>query len=371
MLDFNHILKNIDADIHSIAQKVFLNQRISIEEGLKLYNVQDLSLLGILADYVKKRLHGNRVYFNKNFHIEPTNICIYHCKFCSYRRSANEPDAWVHSITDIQKMVETYKGSDVTEVHIVGGVHPNWDLNYFCKMLTTIRDILPNIHIKAFSAIELDYMIRKAGLDIQTGLKMLRDAGLQSIPGGGAEIFDDDIRSKICGDKSSTEVWLNIHRAAHQIGMTSNATILYGHIENYEHRLKHLDTLRQLQDETEGFNAFIPLKFRRMNNLLSDIGEVSVIEDLKNYAVSRIFLDNIPHLKAYWPMIGKDTSLLALSFGADDMDGTINDSTKIYTMAGVEDQKPTMTTNEIVSLIRGIGMEPIERNSTYKPIRVY
>lgn len=361
----------IPEKLKSIINKIINSERITESEALILFGETDLSLLGVLATYRKEQLHGKKVFFNKNFHIEPTNICVYNCKFCSYRRSADSSEAWLYSLCDIKKIAEQYQNKDVTEVHIVGGVHPDWDLDYFCKLINEIRLSLPKIHIKAFSAIELDYMIKKAGLKLNDGLLKLKEAGLNSIPGGGAEIFNDEIRKEICGEKSSTEVWLNVHERIHKIGLSSNATILYGHIENYEHRIDHLRQLRELQDKTKGFNAFIPLKYRNQNNMMSEIGEVNMIEDMKNYAISRIYLDNIPHLKAYWPMIGKDAAQLSLSFGVDDMDGTIDDTTKIYSMAGVEEQKPTMSTNEIIYLIKEAGQIPVERNSVYEPIKTY
>jgi aminodeoxyfutalosine synthase len=281
----------------------------------------------------------------------------------------NEPDAWECSFNDIEKTVTAYKNKDVTEVHIVGGVHPQYDLSYYAEMVQRIRKILPDIHIKAFSAVELDYMFKKTG--IVKGFTTLKDAGLNSIPGGGAEIFDETLRHQICPDKVSSEGWLTIHETAHQLGIGSNTTMLYGHIETYEHRIDHMDRLRKLQDKTGGFNCFIPLKFRRANNPMSNIPETTLIEDLKNFAVSRIFLDNFPHIKAYWPAIGKDMAQLALSFGVDDIDGTIDDTTKIYTMAGAEEQTPSLTTNELVEIIRQVQRTPAERDSLYRIIREY
>jgi len=222
------------------------------------------------------------------------------------------------------------------------------------------------VHIKAFSAVELEYMFAKSTVTDSEGFEILKQAGLQSIPGGGAEIFDETIRQKICPEKTGSQRWLDIHRAAHRASILSNATMLYGHAEQYPHRIDHLMRLRSLQDETQGFNAFIPLKFRMANNTMSHLGETTSIEDMKNYAVSRIFLDNIPHIKAYWPMIGKNMAQMALAFGADDVDGTIDDTTKIYSMAGATDQKPVMSTDEITEMIRAAGYEPVERNSLYQ-----
>jgi aminodeoxyfutalosine synthase len=368
---FSILSATSNKDLVSIAEKIINNQRINEAEGLLLFEKGDLGLLGALANYIREKKNGDKTYFNRNFHIEPTNICIYSCKFCSYVRKPGEPGAWEYSLDEIIKIAESYRGKQVTEVHIVGGVHPRRDLHYYGNMISKIKEILPEIHVKAFTAIELDFMIKKAKVPIREGLLLLKSYGLDSIPGGGAEIFDPEIRKQVCNEKSEAEMWLNIHRTAHQVGIPSNATILYGHIEQYHHRISHMKKLRDLQDETGLFNTFIPLKYREKNNKLSSIGEVSTIEDLKNYAVSRIFLDNFDHIKAYWPMIGKHTTQLSLSFGVDDIDGTIDDSTKIYTMAGVEDSKPIMTIDELTSLIREVNRTPIERDTLYNVITDY
>jgi aminodeoxyfutalosine synthase len=364
-------LLNVTDPLTTIANKIIANERITPEEGLVLYEKADLGFLAMLANTVKERLNGNNAYFNKNFHIEPTNICIYRCKFCSYSRKFNEDGAWESNLDEITAMAQSYKDKDITEVHIVGGVHPLRDLYYYADMVRRVKSVLPEIHIKAFSAVEIDYMFKKSGVTAVQGFGILKDAGLNSIPGGGAEIFDETLRSQICPDKVSSEGWLKIHETAHQTGIQSNATMLYGHVETYAQRIDHLNRLRNLQDKTKGFNCFIPLKYRKANNPMSEIGEVTLIEDLKNYAVSRIFLDNFPHLKGYWPMIGKEMAQLALSFGVDDIDGTIDDTTRIYSMAGVEEQKPSLTTNELVTLIRQAKRTPIERDSWYKEVKKY
>jgi aminodeoxyfutalosine synthase len=364
------ILITKNKNLQSIADKVYENKRITEADALLLYTEAELGWLGVLASHISNRLNGKNVYFNRNFHIEPTNICLYQCKFCSYKRKAGEVGSWEFTFDEIAEKVNTYKGQPVTEVHIVGGVHPQRDLHYYGKMIKLIKEILPEIHIKAFTAIELDYMIKKAGLSLAEGLKILKEYGLESIPGGGAEIFDPDVRQKLCPEKSTGERWLAVHRAAHFVGIPSNATILYGHIEKYQHRIAHMAIIRELQDETGGFNAFIPLKYRKDNNYLSYLGEVSVIEDLKNYAVSRIFLDNIHHIKAYWPMIGLETTKMSLSFGVDDIDGTIDDSTKIYTMAGVK-EKNTMSLDEMIELIKTSRKVPVERDTLYKTVKKY
>ncbi|MDF1550061.1 MAG: aminofutalosine synthase MqnE [Bacteroidales bacterium] len=365
------LLENLPAELKAVSEKIINGKRISEEDGILLFEKAELGLLGSLANMVRERKHGDKTYFNRNFHIEPTNICIYNCKFCSYVRKQGDEDAWEYSLDDVLRITESYKDKQVTEVHIVGGVHPRRDLHYYGEMISKIKQVIPSIHVKAFTAIELDFMIKKAKVSIKEGLAMLKEYGLDSIPGGGAEIFDPEIRKEVCFEKSTADMWLNIHRTAHQVGIPSNATILYGHIEKYKHRIDHMKRLRDLQDETGMFNTFIPLKFRKENNKLSHIGEVTTIEDLKNYAVSRLFLDNFDHIKAYWPMIGKHTTQLSLSFGVDDVDGTIDDTTKIYSMAGVEDKSPTMSSQELADLILEVNRIPIERDTLYNIVKDY
>jgi aminodeoxyfutalosine synthase len=355
-----------------IAQKVLQNQRITVEEAIYLYKHTDLSFLGILANHVREEKNGDFSYFNRNFHIEPTNICVFTCKFCSYSRLLKQADeGWVLSKEQMLDIIRSYKNKPVTEVHIVGGVHPKLTLEFFCDLFKSIKEISPNLHIKAFTAVEYEYMFRKAKVSVEEGLKIMMEAGLDSIPGGGAEIFDEALRAEICGDKATTAQWLEIHETAHKLGLKSNCTMLYGHIETYEHRVDHMNRLRELQDRTGGFNTFIPLKFRNQDNEMSHVPESSVIEDLKNYAVSRIFLDNIDHIKAYWPMIGRSTTQLSLAFGVDDIDGTIDDTTKIYSMAGAEEQNPKLSTQQLVELIKNVNRHPIERGTLYDVIRDY
>jgi aminodeoxyfutalosine synthase len=339
--------------------------RITPEEGIALYESTDLSALGLLAVIVKKRFSGDKIFFNHNFHIEPTNKCIYNCRFCSYHKPENDPECWDYSHEGIIDIVKKFDEKPVTEVHIVGGVHPDHDVWYWGALIEKIRRHRPKIHIKAFSAVEIDYMTKKAGVTIEEGLKILKDFGLNSIPGGGAEIFDEELRKKICNEKPSAEQWLLIHETAHKLEIKSNATMLYGHLETYAHRIDLLDRLRKLQDQTNGFNCFIPLKFKKANNKMSNLNEVSIIEDLKNYAVSRLFLDNFPHIKAYLPMIGKETAQLALSFGVDDLDGTIDNTTKIYST----EKNPSMTTGQLSNLILQAGYKPVERDSCYNIIK--
>ncbi|MBT7896610.1 MAG: CofH family radical SAM protein [Flavobacteriales bacterium] len=372
MLDVNINISKIDKSIQEIVNKIIQETRINNNEALKIFTQAPNSLLFLLANARREKLNGNNTFFNKNIHIEPTNICVFDCKFCSYSRLLKEKSqSWEYSLDEMVNMVEKYNIDEITEVHIVGGVHPKMGLKYFIELIKRIKDIRPNIHIKAFTAVELEYMCRKAKVTYKKGLKMLKEAGQNSLPGGGAEIFAKEIRDIICKDKCTSKQWLEIHRTAHEIGMQSNATILYGHIEKPRHIIDHMSRIRDLQDITNGFNAFIPLKYRNGNNQMSHLKEVSIIDDIRMYSIARIFFDNIKHIKAYWPMIGKETTQSLLSFGVDDIDGTIDDSTKIYSMAGVEDQNPTMSTSEITSLIKKVKRIPIERDSIYNQLKVH
>lgn len=363
-------LLNLPENLKKVSDKVVAGERISSEEAEMLFHSADLALLGVLAGIAKKRTSGDKVFFNRNFHIEPTNICINSCKFCSYRRREGQKGAWECSIEEIIEDIKKYSAGDATEVHIVGGVHPGRDVKFYVDLLQAVKNVAPHLHIKAFTAVEIDQMCQMAGISVEEGLQKLKSAGLQSMPGGGAEIFDEQLRSEICPDKTGSREWLQIHTVAHQMGIPTNATMLYGLLENYNHRIDHLERLRSMQDKTKGFNAFIPLKFRSENNRYSKIKETTLIEDLKNYAVSRIFLDNIPHIKAYWPMIGKQAAQLSLSFGVDDLDGTIDDSTQIYSMAG-GDKNPAANSNELVQMIKEMNFVPAERDSVYNIIQTF
>ena len=355
--------------IADIIEKCRRAERITADEALTLWQQAPLWQLAELAVAAKRRVSGDKVYYNRNFHLEPTNVCLFECKFCSYRRRAGEEGAWDYSMDEVMDIVRSRKDSGATEIHIVGGVHPTNDLYYYAEMIRRIKQIMPDVAIKAFTAVELNYMIRQAGLTLEQGLTLLKEAGMESIPGGGAEIFAPEIRTKICPQKGSAEEWLALHRAAHGLGIDSNATMLYGHIEEIEHRIDHLMRLRELQDTTGGINAFIPLKFRSANNSMSALGETSVIDDLRTLAMSRLILDNVPHIKAYWVMYGKETTELALAFGADDIDGTIDDSTKIYSMAGAADVRPTMSVEDIERICSAAGFTAVERDTHYNEIK--
>ncbi len=373
MLPVEQLIKNEkDSLLRAIGSKIVAGERIKEDEGLALFEKGGLPYLGSLANFVREARHGNITYFNRNFHIEPTNVCVFSCKFCSYSRLyAHRDEGWELTMEDMLNIVKQYDGKPVTEVHIVGGVHPRMNLEFFAELLRKIRAHRPDLHIKGFTAVELDYMFRKAKMTVEQGMQYLKDAGLDSLPGGGAEIFDPEVRKQIAADKVDAAGWLHIHAAAHRLGMSTNATMLYGHIEQYHHRIDHMEQLRALQDETHGFNTFIPLKFRNKDNEMSHVPEVSIAEDMKMYAVARLYLDNFSHLKAYWPMLGRQNAQLTLAFGVNDIDGTIDDSTKIYSMAGSEEQAPVMSTEQMVTLIRQVKRRPVERDTLYNEIAVY
>lgn len=359
----------LSADLKDIAQKVLNLQRISFDEGVLLYEKAELGYLGTLANYIRNAKHGDKTYFNRNFHIEPTNLCVYDCKFCSYSRLIKQRgEGWEYTMDEMLDMVKKYDNEPVTEVHIVGGVLPQYDLPFYTELFTRIKQHRPDLHVKALTPVEYHYIFKKAKIDYATGMQLMKDAGLESMPGGGAEIFHPEVRDLIAKDKCTGDQWLQIHEEWHKLGMRSNATMLYGHIERYWHRVDHMERLRQLQDKTGGFQTFIPLKFRNQDNQMSDVPESTVLEDLRNYAIARIYLDNFDHIKAYWAMISRNTAQLSLNFGVDDIDGTLDDTTKIYSMAGAEEQHPAMSTKELVELIKQVGRHPIERDTLYNVV---
>jgi aminodeoxyfutalosine synthase len=365
-------LNNKDVHLADIAKKVFDKKRITSEEGLYLFEHASLGYLGTLANIVREEKNGKNTYFNRNFHIEPTNVCIYTCTFCSYSRLIKErKDGWEYTLDEMMDIVRKYDQEPVTEVHIVGGVLPKYDVSFYAELFKTIKKHRPELHIKALTPVEYHYIFKKEKISYEEGMALMLEAGLDSMPGGGAEIFHPEIRDQIAGGKCSGEEWLRIHEIWHDLGKKSNATMLYGHIESYFHRIDHLEKLRNLQDKTGGFQTFIPLKFRNKDNQLSHLKEVSALDDLRNYAVSRIYLDNFDHIKAYWPMIGRNMAQLSLSFGVDDIDGTIDDTTKIYSMAGSEEQTPSLSTRDLVNLIKAVGKHPLERDTLYNVLHDY
>ena len=362
--------KKLPKELRIIAEKVSKNERITTEEGVLLFEKGSLAFVGSLANFVRQEKNGKTTWINRNFHIEPTNVCLYTCKFCSYSRMIKQRgEGWEYSIDEIMEMVKKYDDQPVTEVHIVGGVLPQYDFDFYTTLYRQIKAHRPELHIKALTPVEYHYIFKKAKISYEEGMKAMHEAGLDSLPGGGAEIFDEALRDEIAGGKCSSEEWLRIHEIWHEMGLRSNATILYGHVETFEQRIDHMNRLRALQDKTGGFQTFIPLKFRNKNNEMSHVPEVSVVEDLRNYAISRIFLDNFDHIKAYWPMIGRTTAQLSLDFGVDDLDGTIDDTTKIYSMAGSEEQNPAMSTEDLVKTIRSAGYVAKERDTLYNIVR--
>ena len=362
----------LDKTLHSIATKVVKAERITEADGLYLFEHAPLSYLGVLANYIREEKHGDKTYFNRNFHLEPTNVCLYTCTFCSYSRLIKKrSEGWEYTMDEMLDLVKEYDGKPVTEVHIVGGVLPQYDLKFYSELFAAIKAHRPDLHVKALTPVEYHYIFKKGKVSYAEGMRLMKEAGLDSMPGGGAEIFHPEIRDQIAGGKCSGEEWLSIHEEWHKLGMRSNATMLYGHIEAFRHRVHHLQALRSLQDKTGGFQTFIPLKFRNKGNQMSHVAESTTVEDLRNYAISRIYLDNFDHIKAYWPMIGRTTAQLSLAFGVDDIDGTIDDTTKIYSMAGAEEQNPALSTEQLVKLIRNVGRQPIERDTLYNVVKDY
>ena len=370
-------LRHMDLDAitpteKNIVEKVTQGERITDEDCQFLFERSSLGLVGALANHIREKKHGDRTYFNRNFHVEPTNVCIYTCSFCSYSRLIKKrSEGWEYTMDEMLEIIKSYDDQPVTEVHIVGGVLPQYDLDFYTSLFQKIKAHRPEMHIKALTPVEYHYIFKKAKVSYEDGMEIIKDAGVDSMPGGGAEIFHPEIRDQIAKDKCNADQWIEMHRIWHGLGMRSNATILYGHIESYYHRIDHMRRLRSLQDETGGFQTFIPLKFRNQDNEMSHVPESTVVEDLKNYAISRIYLDNFDHLKAYWPMIGRDTAQMSLAFGVDDLDGTIDDTTRIYSMAGAEEQNPSLSTQELATMIKRVGRKPIERDTLYNIIKDY
>lgn len=364
--------EKLSSQARAIATKVANGERISPQDGLYLYEHGSLGFVGTLANAIRERKHGDNTYFNRNFHLEPTNVCLYTCTFCSYSRLIKKrSEGWEYTLEEMMDIIKKYDDQPVTEVHIVGGVLPQYDLKFYSDLFSSIKAHRPDLHVKALTPVEYHYIFKKAKVSYEEGMRLMAEAGLESMPGGGAEIFAPEIRDQIAEGKCTGDQWLRIHEIWHEMGKRSNATMLYGHIENFEHRVDHLEQLRQLQDKTGGFQTFIPLKFRNKGNQLSHLDEVSTVEDLRNYAISRIYLDNFDHIKAYWPMIGRQVAQLSMAYGVDDIDGTIDDTTKIYSMAGSEEQNPALSTEELVKLIRAVGRKPIERDTLYGIVKDY
>jgi aminodeoxyfutalosine synthase len=358
-----------DTALQPIAEKVLSGERLRFEDGVALYNTHDLLALGYLANDVREKLHGNATYFNVNRHINPTNVCVASCKLCAFGRKPDAPGAYTMALDEAFRRAGEGWTEAVTEFHIVGGLHPELPFDYYLDLLRGLKERFPSVHLKAFTAVEIGYYAHITRLSIREILERMKEAGLGSLPGGGAEIFAPAVRRVICDHKIGAYTWLKIHRTAHELGLHSNATMLYGHIESSEDRVDHLLQLRKLQDQTRGFQTFIPLAFHPANTELAKLvehSETTGFMDLKNIAVSRLVLDNFPHIKAYWIMMTPRVAQVALRFGADDLDGTVVEE-KIYHDAGAGTPQ-VMTRQEIIRLIRNAGREPVERDTLHRPV---
>jgi aminodeoxyfutalosine synthase len=354
----------------TISNKVRNNQRISPEEALALFGSNDLLAIGELAALANERKNGKRVFFNVNRHINPTNICVNRCAFCAFSRTSGEEGAYTLALDEICRRAVEAEGEGATEVHIVGGLHPDLPFEFYMEMLRAIRTAAPSLHIKAFTAVEIDYFSRISNLGIEQVLELLMAAGLGSLPGGGAEILVEDVRGKICPEKISGQRWLDIIRQAHRAGLKTNATMLYGHVETCADRVAHMEMLRSLQDETGGFQAFIPLAFQPENSDLKlDIKGTSGLDDLKTLAIARIFLDNFDHIKAYWVMLGEKIAQVSLVFGVNDLDGTVVEERIGHDAGALSPQ--SLSTDGIISLIMKAGRTPVERDTLYRPLRSF
>ncbi len=350
-----------------IEDKVRAGERISFEEGLYLFEQNDLLWLGKLANLVKERLWGNKVFFNINRHINPTNYCKNRCRFCAFSASFGDPHGFELSLEEIEKIAEN--SPEVYEFHIVGGLHPRWDFEYYLEILRRLKKLRPNTLLQAYTAVEIDHFSKISGLELEEVIEKLRQAGLDAVPGGGAEIFHPEVREKICPEKISGTRWLEVHKALHQAGIPSNATMLYGHLEKYQHRVDHLEKLRKLQDQTKGFSAFVPLAFHPKNTRIDHPYYTTGIDDLKTIAVSRLYLDNFPHIKAFWIMLGEKLAQVSLWFGADDLDGTVEEE-KITHMAGAKTPE-ALKREELVRLIQEAGKVPVERDTWYQVKKIW
>jgi len=351
-----------------IENKVLANKRLSYDDGLALFKSTDLLALGRMASHVACKKNGNHAYFVQNMHINPTNICVNRCKFCAFSRSKGEPGAYAMTIEDILNKARS-AGKGVKELHIVSGLHPDLPFSWYLDMLRALKTEFPHLHLKAFTAVEIDYLAKLADVSITETLNKLRDAGLGSLPGGGAEIFNSKVRTALCAEKISGDRWLEVIEAAHRCGLKTNATMLYGHIESHEDRIDHLIRLRELQDRTGGFQAFIPLSFHSQNTEIKKSAYTTGFDDLKTLAIARLVLDNFDHIKAYWVMLGEKIAQVALSFGVDDLDGTVVEERITRSAGGVTDG--SMTTEDIVHLIKKAGRTPVERDTLYNMVRIW
>ncbi|VAX24055.1 Aminodeoxyfutalosine synthase [hydrothermal vent metagenome] len=358
--------KSFDLALRPVAEKVMAKKRLSFEEGLVLENTPDIHYLGFLANIVRERVNANNAYYVNNRHINHTNLCVNSCKFCAFSKKEGDADGYTMSVDHVLAEARKYSGESFSEFHIVGGLHPTMPYQYYLDIISVLHDEFPDTHIQAYTAVEIAYFAEISGKSVGETLLALKEAGLGSLPGGGAEIFDDDIRRKICPEKIDANQWLKVHKAAHNAGLSSNATMLYGHIEKAEHRIDHLIGLREAQDETKGFLTFIPLAFHPKNTGYDKIAQTSGVMDLRMIAIGRLMLDNFPHIKAFWIMIGEKIAQVSLSFGADDMDGTVVEE-KITHAAGAKTAQ-RLKINRIEKLIKEAGRIPVERDTVYNVV---
>jgi aminodeoxyfutalosine synthase len=355
-----------DARLKPVADKVLAGERLTFDDGIALYRTHDLLTLGWLANHVREQRHGNVCFYNVNRHINPTNVCVAHCRLCAFGRDPNAPGAYTYAIEEILARADEGVSQGATEFHMVGGLHPDLTFDFYLEMIRALKHRCPQVHLKAFTMVEVGYFARQEKKPYREILLAMKDAGVDSLPGGGAEIFNPRVRKVICDHKTSGQQWLSIARTAHEIGLRSNATMLYGHIETEEERVEHLLLLRELQDETKGFVAFIPLAFHPANTALSHLPGPSGFDDLKNMAAARLLLDNFDHIKAYWIMLTPRVAQIALRFGANDIDGTVVEE-KIYHDAGATTDQFTPRA-ELERLIREAGRVPVERDTLYRPV---
>lgn len=361
-----HGFQTDDRQLLPVADKVFAREPLSFDDAVTLYRSADILAIGWLANHVRERMHGNVAYFNVNRHINPTNVCVAACRLCAFGRKKDAPGAYTMALDEAYETAASGYSEAVTEFHIVGGLHPDLPFHYFLDLISGLKERFPQVHIKALTMVEIAFLAKRGKLSIEETLRQLKDAGLDSLPGGGAEIFNERVRRVICDHKIDGDQWLDTARTAHRLGLKSNATMLYGHIENDEDRADHLIRLRKLQDETHGFQTFIPLAFHPANTPLQHLFTTTGMADLKCVAIGRLVLHNFPHIKAYWQMMSPKVAQIALRFGADDIDGTVIEE-KIYHDAGATTPQG-LRRNELMRLITEAGREPLERDTMYRPV---
>ena len=362
---------SVPGDLAEIREKVYAGERLSSEDGLKLFESKDVVEIGCLANHVREKLHGDKAYFSHKYRLYPTNVCVYRCRFCAFRVSKGDEQGYEWPAEKTLHELEKVDLTGVAEFHIVGGIHPDWGFDVYLDIVRELHRVYPHIHIKAWTAVEVDHFTHQTGESAEWVLRTMRDVGLGSLPGGGAEIFDWEVRRTICRTKCTGERWLEIHEAAHNLGMKTNSTMLYGHVETPESKVDHMLRLRDLQDRTGGFRTFIPLAFHPDNTRLKHLPRSTGAEDLKHIAASRLLLDNFPHIMAYWVTETPEVAQVALSFGADDLDGTIMIDEEIINAAGGKHVEGAMTKSRFAEMIKEAGRVPLERDTEFNVVREY